>query len=255
MNDPMNPMQPPQGPVDPMNQSFENNDPMHPVYEETTHLSKLYKIIIGVMGFVIFVLLILLIIFIVKSNDSQARINAAVEKATEKKEKEIRDACELEKKEIRENPWADFKAREDFGTFKFIVPRNWAYYEHFDINANNPYSLYFNPDMVRYDSNENIRETHAALEVTITKKLYAQEVKDLKEKIKNSKDKSATEETVNISNFTGTKFTYKDKDLGRKVGVIILPYRDRAFFIRTDDYDQWNDKYYDKFFKSFAITP
>jgi len=254
MNNPINPMNP-QGPADPMGQSFETGGPTNPVYEETTHLSKLYKVIIAVMGFVIFILLILLIIFIMRSNTAQSRINAEVAKATEKKEKEIRDACELEKKDIRENPWADFKARDDFGTFKFTVPRNWAYYERFDINANNPYSLYFNPEIVRYDAAQNIREVHSALEVTITKKLYSQEIKDLKEKIKNAKDKSATEETVNISNFTGTKFTFKDKDFNRKVGVIILPYRDRAFFIKTDDYDQWNEKYYDKFWKSFALTP
>lgn len=255
MNNPMNPMNP-QGPVDPMSQSLGDNNPIQPVYEETTHISKLYKVIVGVMGFVILLSLILLVVFVMKANTSQSSIDAIVEKAIGQKEKEVRDACELEKKDIRENPWTDFKAREDVvGRFKFTVPRNWANYEHFDINDNDPYTLYFNPEMVRYDASEDISKIHSALEVVITKSLYTAEVKDMKDRIKDSEDKTATEETVNISNFTGTKFTYKDKALKRRVGVVILPYRDRALFIKTDDYDQWNAKYYDKFYKSFALTP
>jgi|GEM_PF-1720604 len=273
MNNPMNPMNPmgpqgpqgpggptqgpqnPQEPIDPMNQSLEQNQAIHPIYEETTKFQKLYKIIIGGMGLIILILTVLLIIFILKANQTEAKISARVEKAVEKKEKEIRDACELEKKEIRENPWMEFQARDDFGTFKFQIPRNWASYEYFDLNNNTPYSIYFNPDLVRYDSTDNIRSNHAALEVSITKKMYAQEIKDVREKIKSSKDKNASEETINISNFTGTKFVYKDKDRGKKIGVIVLPYRDRAFFIGTDDYDQWNEKYYNKFWNSFALTP
>lgn len=256
INNPLNPMNPdPNQPSDPMNQSLGGNNPINPVYEETTHIPMMYKVILGVMGGVILIGLGLLIVFIMKANDSQERIDAEVNKALEARTEELKNSCELEKKDIRENPWAEFQGRPDFGTFKFTVPRDWAKYEYFDLNANVPYSLYFNPGIVMYDATQNIRANHSALEVSITKKVYAQEIKDLKEKIKNLKDPNATEETVTISNFSGSKFTYKDKELNRKVGVVILPYRDRAFFIKTDDYDAWNEKYYHPFWNSFALTP
>lgn len=253
----MNENMSPNGPVDPMSQDLGNQNPMNPVYEESTRLSKLYKVILGVMGFLILVLLITLIVYIGKANDSQARIDSEVKKALEKRENELNSLCEIKIKDVRENPWADFKARDEFGQFKFIAPRNWSKYEYFDLNANDPYTLYFSPDMVQYDSNQNIRLTHSALEVAISKKVYSQEINDMKVKMQyqSGDDKEFTEEPVTVSNFTGTKFVYKHKDLGRKIGVIILPYRDRALFIKTDDYDKWNGEYYEKFWKSFALTP
>jgi len=264
MNDPINPRNPvdsmsaglpgspmepanPQGPVNPVNPE--------PVYGEETNYSRIYQIALGVLGLILLVVAIFLIVYIQKANRTDAYINQKVEEGKAVKEEEVRGACELEKKDIRENPWANFTARDEFGAFKFQVPRNWAQYEHFDINDNNPYSVYFSQDIVRYDANNAIKSVHAPLEVIVSKKLYDAEIKAIQDEIKRNKDANKTEEVVNISNFQGTKLTYIDKDLGRRVGVIILPYRDRALFIKTDDYDKWNEKYYDKFYKSFALTP
>lgn len=243
---PINPQIPPQGPDNPIN-------PVNPMYEEETNTSMIYKIVLGVLGFLLLVALIFIIVYYKKATKTTAFINQKVEEAKGVKETEVRSACELEKTDIRENPWTNYTARDDFGAFKFVVPRNWSLYEVFDINANNPYSLYFHPEIVSYDT--KLRKNHVALEMTISKKLYAAEVKDIQEDIKRNKDTNKTEEAVVISNFTGTKFIYYDKELGRRVGVILLPYRDRALFIKTDDYDKWNEKYYDKFYKSFALTP
>jgi hypothetical protein len=245
MSDPLNPMNPVGPPSGPSPVS------PGPVYDESDN-SRIYKISLGVGGFLLFVFLILLIVFYVKASRTTEFINQKVAEGKTAKDKEVRDACELEKKDIKENPWTDFKARDEFGAFKFVVPRNWSQYEYFDINANEPYSIYFSPDMVRYDV--GTRKNHAALEVVVSKKVYTSEIKELKEKLKFNKD-PVTEETINISNFSGSKFTYKDKDLNRRIGVIVLPYRDRALFIKTDDYDQWSEKYYTKFYQSFALTP
>lgn len=249
MNEEFNPMNP-TGPVGP---SVPNPATPGPIYDESSGSGNIFKIIIGVLGFVLLILLILVVVYVMKANRTTAYINQKVEEGKATREREVKDACELEKKDIRENPWVSVTSREELGAFKFIVPRSWAQYEHFDINANEPLNLYFNPEMVRYDSAERIKTDHAALEVTVSKKLYAKEVDELKIKIKKTLDPK-TEDSINISNFTGTKFTYKDKDLGRNVGVIILPYRDRALFIKTDDYDKWGAEYYKKFFESFALT-
>lgn len=256
MNEGTNPIDPmsagspgdPAGPVNPQGPAGPS-----PIYEESTNYTRIYQIALGVLGFFLLVALIFIIVYAKKAGRTQEYINKKVEEGKDVKGQEVRDACELEKKDIRENPWTNFSARDDFGAFKFTVPRNWSHYEYFDINANNPYSVYFNPEIVRYDAGQ--KKNHAALEVTISKKLYTAEIKEIQEEIKRNKDADKTEEPVDISNFKGTKLTYKDKGLGRRIGVIILPYRDRALFIKTDDYDQWNEKYYDRFYKSFALTP
>jgi len=216
---------------------------------------KIYLIALGVTGVLLVVFLVLTIVFVGKANKTTAYIDQKVSEAKDVKEKEARAACDIEEKEIKENPWANFTARDEFGAFKFIVPRNWSQYEHFDINANDPYSLYFSDTMVSYDSAQSVKKVHSPLEVTVSKKLYDAEINDIQNKIKNSKDANKTEDKVTISNFDGTKFVYNDKDTGKKVGVIIMPYRDRALYIKTDDYEKWNEKYYDKFWKSFALTP
>ncbi|MEK7447406.1 MAG: hypothetical protein AAB632_01205 [Patescibacteria group bacterium] len=252
MNDPVNPMNP-VDPVNPINPPNQNPVSPGPVFEETTNTSRIYQIALGVVGFLLLVALIFVTVYYIKANRTTTYINQKVDESKGIKEKEVREACEIEKTDMRENPWTNFTARSDFGAFSFTVPRNWSQYEHFDINANEPYSIYFSSDMVKYDA--GTKKNHAALEVTISKKLYNAEIKAIQDEIKRNKDANKTEESVNISNFTGTKFTYKDEGLGKKVGVIVLPYRDRVLFIKTDDYDQWNEKYYDKFYKSFAITP
>ena len=235
----------PQGPTNPVNPG--------PVYDNGSNKSKLYFIIIGVLGVILLVLLALVIVYVRKAGRSEEYWNGIISEREQIKEEEIRGACEIEKTDIKENPWESFTARENFGAFTFVIPRNWSKYEKFDNNDNNPYQLYFSQDIVRYDS--NTKTIHAPLEVVVSKKLYDAEIKDIQNVIKRNKNNQKTEETVTISNFTGTKFTYIDKELERRVGVILLPYRDRALFIKTDDYDKWNADYYDKFWKSFALTP
>jgi len=249
MSDEMNPM----NPIGPIGPSTPNPVNPGPVYDEGSGKGKIYKIIVGVLGVIALILLILLVVYVMKANKTTASINQKVEEGKAAREKEVKDACEQEKKDIKENPWVSVTSREELGAFKFIVPRSWAQYEHFDINANEPLNLYFNPEMVRYDSNEKVKGDHAALEVTVSKKLYAKEVEELKSQLARGFE-SKTEDSINISNFTGTKFVYKDKNLNRNVGVIIIPYRDRALFIKTDDYDKWGAEYYKKFFESFALT-
>lgn len=249
MSEEMNPM----NPIGPAGPSTPNPVTPGPVYDEGSGSSNIFKIITGVLGFLILVLLILVIVFATKANKTTAYTNQKVEEGKAAREKEVQDACEQEKKDIKENPWVSITSREELGAFKFIVPRSWSQYENFDLNANEPLKMYFNPDMVRYDSANKIKDEHAALEVIVSKKLYAKELEELKKQLAKGFD-SKKEDSINISNFEGTKFVYKDKDLDRNVGVIIMPYRDRALFIKTDDYDKWGEEYYKKFFESFTLT-
>lgn len=261
MSEDFNPMDPmASGPGNPVNPSSPvgPTSPSNPVspgpmFEEETNYTRIYQIALGVLGFLLLVSLIFVLVY--KSNASKIKNNldSLVAQAVDKKDKENKVSYDQQLKDLKENPWVEYKARDDFGAFKFVVPRSWSQYEYFDINANDPYSLYFNPDTVRYDS--GVKQNHAALQVVISKKLYSDQIKEIEQNIKMHLDTGATEETINISNFTGTKFTYQDKDIKRKVGVIVIPYRDRALFIKTDDYDKWNEKYYPKFYKSFALTP
>jgi hypothetical protein len=235
----------PQGPVNPVNPG--------PIYDGGSNKSKLFFIIIAVLGLLLLVSLIFVFVYAGKASKSEEYWNSIIAGEKQAKAEEVRGACEIEKKDIRENPWESYTARNEFGAFTFTIPRNWSKYERFDMNDNDPYQLYFSQDVVRYDS--NTKTIHSPLEVVVSKKLYDAEIKDIQNVIKRNKNAGKTEETVNISNFEGTKFTYIDKELERRVGVIILPYRDRALFIKTDDYDRWNADYYDKFYKSFALTP
>lgn len=257
MNNPLNPMEQ-QGP-DPMGGNSPLNQPNPanpgPIYDEKVNYTRIYQIGLGVLGFLLLVSLIFVIVYYKKAGRSEQYWSGVISEREQVKEKEVRGACDLEKKDLQEKPWASFKARDEFGAFTFTIPRSWSKYEIFDVNDNNPYQLYFSQDVVRYDSNTNIKAVHAPFEVIVSKKLYDAEIVALQNDIKRNKDNQKTEEKVNISNFEGTKFTYIDKDLGRRIGVILIPYRDRALYIKTDDYDKWNGEYYDKFWKSFALTP
>ncbi len=238
----------PGGPINPM-------PPAGPSFDSGSSgfgMDKIFKIMTGVLGFLLIILIILVIVYAGKANKTKTYIEGVVKTNVDQKVKAAQDSCEQQKKDLLEKPWKEYKARDEFGAFKFQVPKNWSQYEHFDMSENEPYQLYFNPDTVQFDS--SVKKDHAALEVGISKNLYDNEVKDLKSSfggILNSK----TEEKITISNFTGTIFIYKDQDLNRNIGVIMLPYRDRTLFIKTDDYDKWNDQYFSKFYKSFSITP
>ena len=262
MNEDFNPMDPMAGgPSEPVNPTgpmgpAESPNPVNPgpMFDGgATNLTRIYQIALGVLGFLLLISLIFVLVYKGKAGKTQDYINGVVAKAVEKKDKEAKDSYDQQLKDFKENPWTEYKAKDEFGAFKFIVPRTWSQYEYFDINANDPYSIYFNPDTVKYDA--KARQVHAALQVTVSKKLYADQVKEIEQNIKTHLDLAATEEKIDISTFSGTKFTYKDKELDKKVGVIVIPYRDRALFIKTDDYDKWNEKYYTKFYKSFALTP
>lgn len=264
MNEGMNPVDPmsagsPGTPMGPVNSqgglpTGPQNSGQGSIYEDVMDRTRIYQIGLGILGTLLLIFLILFIVFAVKAGRSEGYWNEVISKKIEQRESELTDTCELEKKDIRENPWTNFTGRDDFGAPRFTVPRNWSQYEYFDINANNPYSLYFNPEMVQYDAGDGIKKNHAALEVIISKKVYTAEIKEMQEEIKSNKDVNATEDAINISNFEGMKFVYNNEDLERKVAAIILPYRDRALFIKTDDYDKWNENYYEKFYKSFVLT-
>ena len=243
---------PPSGPVDPTPPPINPISPQGPMSEKT-NFSRIYQIIIGAVALFLIISLIFAAIYYQKANKTQAYINSVASQAADQKAKDDKVSCDAQIKDIKENPWTEYTARQEFGAFKFIVPRNWSQYEYYDINANDPYSLFFSPDTVRYVS--NTRDNHSALQVVVSKRLYSDEISDLEQSIKMNMDTSSSEEKVTISNFTGTKFVYTNKDLQRKVGVIVLPYRDRALMIKTDDYDKWGDKYFTKFYQSFALTP
>lgn len=220
------------------------------MYEEEKK-SPLGKIIIAVLTVLLLVALVLLFIFFQKAGTKQDEIDGIVATAVGVKEKELQAACEVQKKEIQENPWEEFAARDVFGAFKFQIPRSWARYERFDLDANVPLALYFNPSLVRYDSLTN--SNHAALYIEITKTMYSKEIDNFRNKMKGIVSAEGEELDASISGFDGKVFYYKDKDLGKKIAVVILPYRDRTLMIRTDDYNNYQD-YFKKFSDSFVLT-
>lgn len=232
-----------QGPMQPVS-------PGGPVYEEDTNYTRIYQIILGVLGFIFLVVVVFTIVFYKKANRTTAYIDDKVNQAKTETQKADGDICEQEKRDDRENPWMEYVARNTYGSFKFLVPRSWSKYEHFDVNANEPLRMFFSPDTVRYDSES--RNDHAALEIIIGKRLYGGELQELKNRLLTELNKK--ESTLKISGFDSSMFIYYNKELKRKVGVILVPFRDRTMFIKTADYDKYS-KYYEKFYKSFVITP
>jgi len=233
----------PQGPIQPV-------VPGGPVYEEETNYARIYQIGLVVLGLILLVVVIFTIVFYKKANRTTAYIDDKV--ATAKTETQTADdaICEQEKTDDRENPWMEYVARNTYGSFKFVVPRGWAKYEHFDVNANEPLRMFFSPDTVRYNS--DARDDHAALEVIIGKRMYSGELQELKNRLRT--DLGKKESTLKISGFDSSMFIYYNKDLKKKIAVILVPFRDRTMFIKTADYDKYT-KYYEKFYKSFVITP
>ena len=152
---PIGSVPPPTGPVGPMNKE--------------TNYTRIYQIAVGVVALLLLVALIFIIVYYRKANKTQSYISGVTAQAVDKQSKDDKVSCDQQIKDIRENPWTEYKAKDEFGAFKFIVPRNWSQYEYYDDNANDPYSLYFSPDTVRYDS--SARKNHAALEVVVSKRL------------------------------------------------------------------------------------
>lgn len=220
------------------------------MYEEEKK-SPIGKIVIVILAVLLAITLILLLLFFQKASTKQDEIDGIVATAVAEKEKEVQTSCEVQKKEIQENPWEEFEARNVFGAFKFEIPRSWARYERFDLDANVPLALYFNPSLVRYDSLTN--SNHAALYVEITKTMYSKEIDNLRNKMKGVVAAEGEELDASISGFDGKVFYYKDKDLGKKIAVVVLPYRDRTLLIRTDDYNNFQE-YFKKFSESFVLT-
>lgn len=242
--------------IDPQDQMGPQMPINQPVYDESTDYSKIYKIALAVLGFFLIAALVATFIFYSKSAQTEDLIQQRIKDEVIKTQESDDAICEQEKKDDRENPWMEYIARNTYGAFKFTVPRGWSKYEHFDINANEPLQMYFNPGEVRYDA--GVRRDHSALEVIVGKRLYTGELNDLKRTIENLIRKKITPKdkgtAIKISGFNGTRFVYYDQDLKMNVGVIILPFRDRVMFIKTSDYDKYQ-KYYEKFYKSFVITP
>lgn len=217
------------------------------------NMTRIYQIALGILILIILILIIFVFLYKGKANKTQKYIDNVTAQAVDNKSKEDKSSCDKQIKDMKENPWAEYKALDEYGAFKFQVPKDWSQYEHYDMSGSYPYRLYFNPAPVHYDASNSVHDDHAALEVIISKQQYNDEVKQLESQLAYAADKH-TEDDISISNFKGKNFFYKDKDLGKNVGVIILPYRDRALFIKTDDYDQWHD-YFSQFYQSFKLTP
>ena len=213
--------------------------------------SLFYKISLGVVSLLFIIVLVLFFVYFQKADRTEEYINSRISEATSIKEDEMVTSCELQKKEIQENPWVSYTAPNMLGAFSYQYPRGWSKHQIFDINAQIPYTSYFNPDMVEYDS--SLRNIHAPLEVYVSKNLYSKELDGLEKKAVKSKEKYEISD-IKISEFNGRKFYYKDQDLQRFVNVIIIPYRDRTLIIKTDNARDYQN-YFDQFAESFILTP
>lgn len=209
-----------------------------------------------ILSIILFVLIAVSLGFIYtlnkKANQTEETIKGRVDKAVGVKSDEAKAACEVEKRELVENPWQVYKASPLVGSFSFQFPKSWSRYEEFDLNSSDAsLRVFFNPIAVSMDA--NLDYIHSALQMDISKSIYSVELKKYRDEAKKSKSKD--EETdIKISGFDGKFFRYKDLKIGQYVGVAIIPYRDNTMIIKTDNHDKYKD-YFDKLNTSLIITP
>ncbi len=158
-------------------------------------------------------------------NNTDQKVSAAVEEATEttKKEKDK----EWEEKE--KQPYRDYISPAPFGTVNIKYPKTWSGYVSENPNTANPVDGYFHPNYVPGVTSG----TNFAIRVQVSEKTYDQEVKLYATLVKTGKVTSTPYKAPKVPGVTGTRL---EKEIfPKKQGtMILLPSRDKTLKIWTE---------------------
>lgn len=159
-------------------------------------------------------------------NNTQPKIDEAVEKAKSDQETELNKKFEEQEK----YPLKEYMSERSLGSIKVMYPKTWGAYVDEGTNNSTPVSGFFHPSFV--PSKE--KKVKYALRVELIQSDYAQELKKWEDKVKK---KEATASNTVISDVTGTRYDGKI-DNETTGSVVYMPLRDKTLKIWTesDDY-------------------
>ena len=162
----------------------------------------------------------------VNYQDQKSNVDARVERAVAKAEKQQAEEDETKFAEREKEPRREFAGPDDYGRLSFMYPKTWSVYVDKDGSNSSDFEAYLNPIVVPPIKDEN----RYALRVTVTKKSYEDTLKRYESLVKKGELKNSA---TSANGQTGTRLDGSfDKDI--RGAAVIYKVRDKTVIIQTD---------------------
>ena len=197
-------------------------------------------ILLGVIGFLVVVIIGLIIwgssqaSTAKKEKDSaQARYDSGLAEGKEQQRAEDQAAFFAE----QNAEYRTYKAPDAYGGFEIGFPRAWSFY--LTAESGDQISGLANPDLV-----DNTGEKRYGLRFGLrtTKFVEIKQQYEQKMKVRNS---GITSQTITVSGIESIQYTgnLDGNKAGIKGSIVLIPVRDKTFYLRTDRYDGYKDEF------------
>ncbi len=205
------------------------------------------SIIAIVLGGLLLVSLGLLVLFGVRLSDAGKVKLSEIKSNLAKQEKQLKADFQAE----RETVLSTYTADVVFGSFSFSYPKVWS--TNVKQEKGSTQELIFLADPNLIVENRDLGGPFTAMRVQVYGSSADSVIKDMHSKYTLRSTDPFKEEDTTVSGLKGRKFTGTETDSKKNISFVILPLRDKALYIGTDDNDKYQ-KNLSTIIKSFKIS-
>jgi len=200
-----------------------------------------------ILGVLLLIALGFLVLFGFRLADASKVKSAEVASNLAKQETQLKAAFQKE----REITTTSYTAAEMFGSFSFSYPKVWSTNVTQAKGAREELIFLADPSLILDDKDAS--GPYAALRVQVLSTSYDSATKDMHSRyVTRSKD-SYEETDTTLSGIKGKKYTGFDTDSKKNIAITIIPLRDKALFVGTDDNDKFSANL-ETILKSFKVS-
>lgn len=168
------------------------------------------------------------------------KISTSVKEAEDKKTKELNADYEKKTATLLANPWKEFKTDDFFGPIDFKYPKDWHDRITNDSGSVDEFVFLADPDWIIDTRGE--KGPFTALVFKVIDKRYEAELKVYQNKNKPKKTVYDIKE-INLSGISGSRINGVNNDTGKNIEFVLIPYRDKTFYMGTEDKDRFGSIY------------
>lgn len=229
-------------------QTPHSTPPAQPMVEQSHHSSSK-----GGFGMVFLVLLIiatlafagLSVYYILQYNKEKTTVDAQVAEGANAAKAEQKQADDAAFAEELKQPYRSYTAPATLGQLTVSFPKTWNVYSEED-QEKAVLNVYMNPEVVKAEKGY---AGPYALRIKLQRKVYADELATMDDKLKKGK---VIAKSVTVSGIAGTRFEGQIDD-DQTGSMIFIPLRDKTLTIWTESGDYAND--YNTIIERLSVVP
>lgn len=170
----------------------------------------------------------------------QVKTNKAVTEAEAAKEAEVKAAYEKKMADEAANPWKTYTTEDVFGPITFKFPKDWHSRADKDMQKKEEFVFMADPDWIVDDARAD--GPFPALLVKIVDAKYEKELSNYEGRNRMGRTVYTIEDTT-LAGVNGSRLYSVNEDSGKNIAFIIIPYRDKTFYIGTEDRDRFEGSF------------